>query len=397
MLLFLSLVLGCTAAEPPPAVEVAVPSIEVAAPATPDIRFVRASSLNLRAEPDGDKTGKLSINSPLEVLKVAEDQAHVRVANGKEGWVPLAFLAESPITVAQALAEIAPASTPEKQLSWAQRAAAIDARDRDAMAALAAAYRATNQHRIARGIDRQLEWPDDLLLVGSHRPTEEGFITVEWGDIDGDSWGGRDFGTPLSDPQRAERGLHRDREVWVLPTRSGAVRGTIQTAQHILVNECGGTYATTVQIEADLPEGESALAWSLKTPPASWLQPVDEVDDNAEAELRAFLGEAADELALHAVIDDAGTFIRTARDTSDPQQDMAHWVMRDYRIAPDGTITEAGGDEYNSYSGYSYPDAARDIDGDGHIDQFWGGGCGQHIIDHEGELRSRTSTTCCGC
>jgi hypothetical protein len=145
-------------------------------------RYVLASRLNLRDAPGGRKVGRLSINSPVEVLEERGPDVSVRTKNEAEGWVPAQFLGDKPVTLPDAIAAAQSAETAEERLSWAQRAAAIDARHRQALEVLAGAYRAVNDELSAKAIDQRLVWPDDILLAGyAPRGRAEGQIALEWG------------------------------------------------------------------------------------------------------------------------------------------------------------------------------------------------------------------------
>ncbi|MCA9570664.1 MAG: SH3 domain-containing protein, partial [Myxococcales bacterium] len=149
---------------------------EPPAPAEPADRvFVTASSLNLRSAPDGAAIGKLRVASPLQILDRKPGWLHVRVENGKEGWVAEGFVSPERLTAAAAIEKARTAPDAER-LSWWQRAAALDS-SRPVLEGLAAAYEATGDTAAAAGVRSQLVWPVGLYLPSALR---EDTLSVEW-------------------------------------------------------------------------------------------------------------------------------------------------------------------------------------------------------------------------
>lgn len=153
LLLSLLLTTGCSSppSEPIPA-PAATPSPR------PGPRFVQASSLNLRSAPDAGapRVASLRINTATQVLGKQGDWRRVRLGDGREGWVPGEYLASERLALADAKRAALAATGPDA-LAWWQRAAAIAPDDPEALAGLAAAYRATGQEQLAAQVARAVE------------------------------------------------------------------------------------------------------------------------------------------------------------------------------------------------------------------------------------------------
>lgn len=360
-------------------------------------RYVLASSLNLRDAPGGLRVGILAINSPVRVLEEVGDQARVRVGNGREGWVPVAYLAEAPLTVADALAAGEVAATPAEALAWAQRATALDPRDEGALTALAEAYRDTGQHELAMRLEERLEWPDDILLAGAHGQTADGRWLLEWTlHLDRQQWAPDGELTP---EQLWRLGVVTGREVWVLPDRGAAVRGTVVGARQSLFNPCDGTWGFTLVADVVLPEGEHAIAYTLASPPASWREPAPTADlEAAKAIVLARIG--VDDAELLAVPYADGVLVRSVRTLppASAKEGVPRYKWADWQVA-DGWARKIGGLEgLDGSVGYEVPVVGRDLEGDGAIDVIYEWeGCAASLLDDRGIERARTGSLCCGC
>ena len=390
------LLLALLACTPEPTVEAppVAPPVVAQPEQQADMRYVMASRLNLRSAPGGAKSGRLSINTPLELLATEGDQVKVRVNNGKEGWVPASYLTAEPLTLDRALRETGEAQNPEERLSWAQRAAALDGRSKEALTSLAEAYRAAGKPALADKVAKQADWPDDLLLAGAHQQ-RDGQLSLEWSwQFDDEGLGYDD--TVLTEAQMARQGVNTGDAVWVLPSQGPAVKGEVTGMRHHVFNECGGVYGYTVQVDAQLPEGETPVAWTLKPPPASWSSPAPPVDVAAvEGAVRAKL--PAGDFTLHIAPYGAGARVVAAQEKGTDEWDMPEFVVVTYDVV-DGVASEQSRvDDYLSYIGYSHPIAGRDLDGDGNLDLINGGLCEQTLLDHLGDQRMQTMGLCCGC
>lgn len=364
--------------------------------------FVLASRLNLRREPGGEVMGRLAVNSPVEVLEQKAEQVRVRVSNGKEGWVPVAFLVRRPVSIAEAVERSRSAADRQEALAWAQRASAMDFRSRDALAVLAAAYGAVGDDETAAMVQRQLEWPDNLLLAGP-RSADRGKVTLEWRTLEWEeTWDdARGFHAkmgPLSPVELRREGVAVGQPIWLLPSRAPAVEGRVLSMSREVFNECGGTMGMVIVAEADVPDGEAVLGFTLAPPPASWKvrQPSPELAYVRPA-LASRLAGGIEGWDVHIAASESGSVARAAR-LPDPDSDPPAWQIRDFEVSPDGTVTPgASVDDFRSFIGYDKPLYTRDFDGDGRLDVFWGDECNMSLRDASGVERARTADLCCGC
>lgn len=397
MLVLLSL-FACTGSVSEPPSEPAAVVAEAVAPSPQ--RFVLASRLNLRDAPGGNKIGKLRINSPVQLLKVEGDQAHIRVGNGKEGWVPTAYLTEGPTTIPLALKAAKEAASAEDRLAWTQRAAALDFRSRDALSALALAYRESGRAETAAQIESQLAWPDDILLAGAHAANAPGLVRLEWATVPWEEVGsGSVEPAVLSEAQMARKGVKAGSEIWVLPTKSKAIKGTVAAMELINFNECGGEWGWVIDAKLDMPDGERALAYTIETPPDAWMTSAPVVDEAAIEKLaRDAMPLTVTETEVHVAAYREGARVRIGGLTNGVDDDMPTFAFVDFDVSAEGELTEVHrAEEYYSYLGFDYPSAGRDFDGDGNIDLFIEGLCAMELKDHTGVTRAGTAMLCCGC
>lgn len=381
---------------PPPA-----PAATAPAAAGPPVVYVTASKLNLREAPGGAKVGSLEINSPLEVLETRGPDLQVRVANGRTGWVPAEFTSPERLSVQAALQRVAAATTAADRLAWAQRAAALDDRDRNALRALAAASRETGDEATAARLDRRLAWPDDVLLAGAHHQSEPGRWILEWS---------YHYETPndvpqegvISDAAARRRGLSVGQEVWVLPERSPAVVTRLVEVRHGTFNECGGSSGFTLVVEGALPSDERPVAFTIRRPPASWQGPAPTGDVNGAIEaVREAYTPPEGETEYHAVPYGDGVWVRAATlrnrgevETGTPSE----YEIVDHQVDHAGNARRIGDNEtWNSFIGYGAPWVGRDLDGDDRLDLVLSGGCQVTVFDADGELQASTESLCCGC
>lgn len=394
--------LACGPSNPTPAPD--APEVEAEAPApkaapTADY-YVLASRLNLRDAPGGNKIGRLNINSPLQVVEEKDDQVKVTIANGKQGWVPKSFLSKTPTTITSALAASDTAANAEERLAWAQRAAALDFRSRDALTALAAAYRETGDFATAARIESQLAWPDDLLLAGAHYSSGDQ-LTLEWATVPWEQMDRMSLEVrQLTTAEAKRQGVTVGDPVWVLPSSGPAVKGKIEGMELTIFNECGGEWGYVIRASAAVPEGERVLAYTIETPPESWSKPAPTVDEARITQLvKAKLPKKLGEAELHMAARGDKVLVRAAGDVSSDTDDMPTFAWVDFEVdVAKGKVKEVGSmDDYNSYIGYDYPAASRDFDGDGNLDVFYEGSCMMSLVDHEGTTRASTSMLCCGC
>jgi len=361
-----------------------------------DARYVAASSLNLRAEPGGTRIGHLAINSPVEVLETRDDQARVRAGNGKTGWVPTRFLDDAPLAFADTLERARGAQDAETRLSLAQRATALAPRDKEALTLLAAAYRALGRDREAAKVDQQLAWPQDLLPAGAHPPTDEGWLRLEFGTTVGLGrqapvrQGGTDRALTAAEMERL--GVAPGDPVWVLPTRSAAVQGTVKGMQARSFNECADSDGVVLVTDAVLPDGEEAIAFTRAAPPSAWARAI-EVRDSARDHVPT---EDRGELTVSVVPEAGGGSLVRVRSVRASAEDVPTWTVEDYVV----TGTEATRRDTFTSQGYLGPRmiiSARDIDGDGIAERVESAGCDTIILDADGVQRAASAPLCCGC
>lgn len=391
---------------PQPSVAPAVEGAPGAAPtapaaaAGPEVVFVAASKLNLREAPGGAKLGSLDINSPLEVVERRGADLHVRVANGKQGWVPAEFTVPERLSAELALDRVRAAAAPADRLAWAQRAAALDTRNRDALKALAAAYREQGNEAVAARLDRQLDWPDDVLLAGTHPSDDPTQVVLQWSyhyerpdDVPEDG--------PISAAAARRRGLTVGQDVWVLPERSPASRGRLAAVRHDPFNECGGSWGFTLVVDVALPTGERPVAYTIATPPASWVQPAPVADTQAAiARVKASWTPPAGETRYHAAAFDNGVRVRagTALNPSVAEEgDPVDYQIVDFQVDADGARPLGEPGAWTSYMTYDRPWVGRDLDGDGRADLVFLGSCQTSVMGADGEVHATTESLCCGC
>jgi len=386
-------------------------------------RYVLASQLNLRDQPAGKKVGRLNINSPVEVLEERGTDVRVRTKNDAEGWVPAQFLGDKPVVLSDALVAARSAETAEERLSWAQRAAAIDARHRQALEVLADAYRAVGDEPAAKAIDQRLIWPDDILLAG-YAPTGRvaGQIALEWGlqeratldapasltSAQARTQGGADVldvsfapdeGFTLTPAEMKKRGVGLGKDVWVLPERSAAVKGTVAGMRLTSDNRCENSWLWVLDVKVTLPEGERPVAYTIKSPPRTWKAPAPARDfDAARAAVQAEAGPGF--TTLHVVAAGDGVGVQAVRDDLPPpkQSDAVLYTIRDYHLHADGTLSLQRSwvfdDWMSTYDGWW---VGRDLDADGRIERVDASFCRHILYDADGVMLDQSALRCCTC
>ncbi|MBX2802905.1 MAG: SH3 domain-containing protein [Myxococcales bacterium] len=373
---------------------------DVTQQSAPPMRYVTASLLNLRDAPGGTQSGTLSINTPLQVLDARGDFSQVRVANGAVGWVATEFLAETALSLDRALTEAKEATEPAAQLAWAQRAAAIDVRNKDVLSTLASAYRAVGDLSVAERVERQLQWPDDILLAGPRSPAEDGTLRLEWKLHDAAPAkvvGGTRFGTVEPDAAAA-MGVPVGRTVWVLPTRGPAVQGVITEVHSGVFNECGGTFGYTVGAKAELPEGQRAIAWTLSEPPASWHTDAPTVDRRRVADLvKAQLDDRFPDPVLSVAPGEGGARVQVIQTLPSDHADVTRLRIAKLRVVGDQVVPLGEPQEFETMMELETPTVGRDIDGDGRIETLFDGPCQAILEDADGSFPVQTAVLCCGC
>ncbi|MEQ1504359.1 MAG: SH3 domain-containing protein [Myxococcota bacterium] len=362
-----------------------------------ETRYVQASTLNLRAGPASSSavTGRLTIGSPVTVVASgAAPFVRVRTGNGKEGWVDGTFLGPSALSAAEASARSSAATTPADRLTWAQRAAAIDADD-VTLRALEAAYRAAGDAAAADRVASERRWPGSIRLAAA-----AGRIEIEWpSDGAGPSTAAGDVPVPLSDLRRLT-GLDPAARWWMLPSRGPAVQVSVASAAYTVWNECGGTSGLVLRF-GPAPDGATPIAFTAGAPPASWsatpLPPtVPEATAKAAADaLAATRGWTAPVVSTVALPD--GWFVRVSHEgPSDPDDgDLRVFTVVDLAVGAAAAVVHE--EELRSYGEPDRPTVARDVDGDGTAEIVWLTGCYSAVSDRAGARRAQSEDRCCGC
>jgi len=361
--------------------------------------YVVASELRVRATPStsGKVLGTLSINSP--VTTKGADAGFVRIAagSGTEGYVAEAFLRPTALTLAEALQQARSTS----DLSWWQRAAAIDPSSRDALQGLEAAYRAAGRTREADRVAQQLAWPHEVLLVARSRRVDS-FDThdvaiVQW-VVNGESGDGQ----VLSTEAWTSKGIPA---TWtVLPDIGPPVEATVREVWAGVHNECSGTYVIEVVLDVPLPEGRRPLAAARGTAPASWAldsaaPPMARAAALAVVEKQASTHGGPDKTVSSGVARVGarwrGRILSGFGDPGDPWTVVEGWVDGD-RFVPDA---RSEGEDYNGFLELG----RRDVDGDGAIERVLGDPC-MTIATPDGPpgddgpgWEAITDPWCCGC
>jgi SH3-like domain-containing protein len=407
---WLVLAIACSLlTEEPPAAPAPAPAVATASAPTSTTRFVRASRLNLRAEPDkaARSLGRLDINSPIEPVESRDGWVKVRTRNGKEGWLSQDFIGEERLTVAAATASAQAAANPEEALSWWQRAAAIEPMDPTVLTGLAAAYRATGDEGTATRVERQLGWPQTMF------PVTTGFGEgphVEWStsvDYEGFDW---DADRTIARADWAKHGVRADESWSVLPDAGPAVAATVKGVRYALLNECGGTLGIVVDLDFALPDGRTAVAAARGAAPPSWREPGPAPVVGKEVALEALKAEAtrrgyresAPYRGLGVAPDGDGWVGRAAwlPPGTTEDEDGVWWPDLDgidVRVDASGALTVVEELKGLGSLGIRLPIARRDLLGDGAIETVWSSGCDEAVTRPDGTQIATTEFRCCGC
>lgn len=363
-----------------------------------DPAYVVASELRVRATPSasGKVLGTLSINAPVTTQGTADGFVHITTGSGTEGYVAEAFLGPTPLTLDEALTRARSTS----DLSWWQRAAALDTSSREALAGLEAAYRAAGRAAEAERVKQQLAWPHEVLIAARSRRLRS-FDAHDVMVVQFRVNSGADGGL-LSKAVWTAKGIP---ETWaVLPDIGAPVQGTVREVWAGAHNECSGTDVIEVVLDVPLPEGRRPLAASRGAVPASW-----STDGPAPTTPRA---------AAEAVVEKEGKkhggegkVVRTGvsrvgerwrgrilsgfGEPGDPWTVVEGWVDGD-RFVRDPRPLEDDVDGFMELG-------RRDVDGDGVIERIFGDPCMSLAIpdapatDDGDGWEAITDPWCCGC
>lgn len=389
---------GCTRPQSAPS-SPAEPAVDARKPT----RHVIASSLKLREEPSAKARvrGRLSINTPLELVGTSGDFAEVLTRNGKRGFVAKAYLDTHPVTKAAALER----AKGDETLSWLQRAAAVAPYDAEVLRKLADAYLEAGRGKSAAMVGRILE----RLQTRFWAIPEGDSITVQWriqypeGDF-------RSREVPKSLWPR--EGLDPKTPFWVLPSHGPAVAARATRAEWSVVNECGASagFVVTLELESALAKGARPFLAAVGARPEGW---GDAGPPTGEPEMASKAKKAALELAKshsdYAPIEDPSFpqvsalsigehryWTRVVIPTQEgPDAIFQPYLAFDIEVA-DGKASFMAPPE--AYDGpYPTPVALRDVDGDGRPDRALRDGCWARVLDERGEQIAASEYACCGC
>lgn len=374
------------------------PPVSAPPPPVPQVRYVAASSLNLRASgaATAAKLGMLSINSPVTVLEPGRDWAKVEAANGAQGWVDADYLAAAPLTVDVARRQAQASEAPAAVLAWRQRAAALSPLDRTLLAELAEAYDGVGDGENAAMIRSQLAWPAHLLPVERIGAGGEVWLLV-------DTWLQEPpFDGELPSPDQAALLDYPGAGDWqVLPSIGAAVPAAFDRYERGVLNECAGDFGLWVvlSLSEPLPEGHRALVATRGPVPETWAEATAAplLSREAAAEkLRVFAGGYTNEDLSIVLAPSGETWLGTARWMTSEEEDFfttSEGVL--VRVLADGALRLIREERHLDMLSLR-PVGQRDLDGDGSPETFWGG-CEVDIFGDGGLLETSTPNTCCGC
>lgn len=364
-------------------------------------RFVWATRLRLRTEPGGAVRSVLPINQPVDVLEANGAFSRVRGPDGAVGWVASEYLGATPLHYGGAIGHLS-GSVGQARVDWAERAAALTPRDPMTLLLLAQAYRTANR-------------PADAATVLARAAQQSAIAPA--GIIDGDPpvWF---FTSPVTEvpiheiapratgmDDPAVAGRMRGIELWVLPERGPAVQGTVVEVGLGYTSDCPPSQAMVAKVEALLPAGERAIAWTLAEPPPVWHQGVPDVPERVLARAKKKAGPVTGDQWSAARSDD-GWRVRLSHQVGTPREDDEDALVRyrivDYAVA-DTTVrilhdreTELSMELGPGTAGIDHLLTGRDVDGDGKRDLVLRSECSMTIQLATGEAVT-TPGRCCGC
>jgi hypothetical protein len=375
-------------------------ALSSAADWTDGTAYVVASELRVRATPSatGKVLGTLSINSPVTTRGGDGDFVRIAAGSGTEGYVAEAFLRRTALTLDEALTQARTTS----DLSWWQRAAALDPSSRDALHGLEAAYRSAGRTAEADRVAQQLAWPHEVLIVARSRRVEtfgkHDVAVVQW-LANGDSHEGRTL------PAEDWGAMGIPAQWTVLPDQGAPVSATVREVWAGSHNECSGTFVVEVVLDVPLPEGRVPLAASRGSVPASWRTdgpgptlPRAAAEAIIEAEAASRGGDGRTVRQGVARVGDRwrGRILSGFSEPGDPWTVVEGWVEGD-RFVPD--LAKGAGKDFDGFLELG----RRDVDGDGAVERILGDRC-MTIAAPDGPRREDgpsweaiTDPWCCGC
>ena len=242
-------------------------------------KYVLASTLKIRQAPSSTAKvlGRLRINYPVTVLGQEKEFARVRVLNGTEGWIGKDFLGPNRLDINSVLQRAASLKDPKEQLTWLQRAAAIEPKNVEVLKRLKKAYRNTKNKRAARMVQGHLnnlkiKW---LPMAVSRyfevmRPEKEAReVWVEWKAV-------MDHLLKpgiLKPSQWAELGIKPSDQFWVLMSEGVAVKAKPVAVRGKIWNSCGEIAGYEIKLDVKHRPGVHPLIAVRGKPPESWSHP----------------------------------------------------------------------------------------------------------------------------
>lgn len=360
-----------------------------------ELRFVKETRINLTDAPGGDTLGRLTINSPLGVIRTSGDAVKVRVGNGKEGWVDGFSIASTPLTVAVALKSAEAAATADERLAWAQRASAIDPHHRGALRALANAYRETDLLAVAKRVEKKLTYPADIRVAGAGSRRSDGTLGLEWGQVE---WTTPPKVRGLSANEMSALGVQRGQALWVLPTRGAAVRATVTGMRLELFNRCAGTYGHTLLVDAPIADDAVPIAYTFSTPPSAWRDA--EPQRDLETAIASVGGGAEPGPAgpwYEAVATGDGVRVEVTHQQGVDERGSRSLETVRWEVDHRGGVRQVDAWKHSSFADWTHNLVGRDVSGDGRIELVTGGSCSMSIDDDQGVSQAQASPRCCGC
>ncbi|MGV3620647.1 MAG: SH3 domain-containing protein [Archangium sp.] len=338
--------------------------------------FVQASTALLRAGPmpTAKVRGRLQINTPVSVLARRDGFVEVRVRNGRVGWLDERLVAARPLTSTAAIEAARGAATPEDALTWWQRAAALDGNDVAVLQSLAEAYAKVGNQADAAAMASLAQYRSTRVFPIVWSSDNENAIELVRLSYEKPLPNG-----PLPRSEWAKLGLSLDRPLWVLPSGSAAVPGTVREVRVTTWNECGDDIGFDAIIDVELPAGERAVAATFGERPEGWKR-------------RPARAATSMSLPAELVTKDGTRYRFVARTDPDSERDIEH----DSVVA---TWSEA---KKTRSAKLWLPSRARsvtvrDVLGDAQPEFIVQTSCQTLIFSASGETLNLTQMRCCGC
>ena len=342
---------------------------------------VRASS-----EPGASINSTIGINFRVLIYELQDSMARTEA-----GWVDAGAISRTEVDIDMLRDAVRAARTPAERVVWAERAAALWVGEGgwDARALVWALEEAGDAER-AVALRAGRAWPPELFLAPVQPP--DGPMRLELAER---GWG--ETGQ-LSPEELAAWRVPLGAPVWVLPDDGPTRRGAVVGAAWTTPNECGGTHALEVEVEAAVT-GAPVAFWLGPVPPGSWYAEPDPIRDDpgATAAALALARESgmADPEVSGVVAGDHG-WLRVADWRWEGDMGIVDVLDVGWVRGVESVISRA---EDRTLDGQiSKPVHLRDLDGDGVIEAvFADAGCSTSLRGFDGHWALMTASRCCGC